>query len=71
MFNREILQQQLVNCQDSLGLTEQKLKELEDWHEAIFNHLGDEVHLWKVLHHTDGTIKTWELGDVNPSGLRA
>lgn len=48
-----------------------KFKELEERYQRLFDNLGDEVHLWKVVRDSNGEIENWELVDANPSALKA
>lgn len=47
------------------------LQESEKRYRNLFEHMIDEVHLWKLIRDEHGAIKTWRLVDVNPAGLRA
>ena len=37
----------------------------------LFENLDEEIHLWKIVKDKDGSIKTWELHDINPIALKA
>jgi PAS domain S-box-containing protein len=67
--NLDALQRKLKASEDRLVVVESKLGQLEEWYQNLFNHLADEVHLWRVVRKKDGSIKTWVLADVNPAAL--
>jgi PAS domain S-box-containing protein len=50
---------------------ESQLKAVQELFNKLFENLGDEVHLWKLVRDSDGSIKTWELADVNPTAIKA
>jgi|GEM_PF-4667077 len=51
--------------------TQEKIKEARNTYKKLFEHLLDEVHLWKVLKSENDEIEGWELIDANPSALKA
>jgi len=48
-----------------------KLSESELKYRNLFENLVEEVHLWRIIKHKNGKIKTWELVDANPSALKS
>ncbi len=65
----DALQRKLKASENRLFVAESKLAQLKELYQNLFNHLADEVHLWKVIREKEGRIKTWELADVNPAAL--
>jgi PAS domain S-box-containing protein len=47
------------------------LKESEKKFRELFEHLIDEVHLWKIIKNKSGKIRGWELVDANPAALKS
>lgn len=56
---------------EQLIAVQARLKTSEDRFRKLFDNLGDEVHLWKVIRNDQGEIITWELVDVNPLAIKA
>ncbi|MGB6037685.1 MAG: PAS domain-containing sensor histidine kinase, partial [Cryomorphaceae bacterium] len=50
---------------------QEKIKEARNTYKKLFDHLLDEVHLWKVLKDEKGEIEGWELIDANPTAVKA
>lgn len=67
--NLKTLQSKLRASEDLRLAAESKLGQLEELYQNLFNHLADEVHMWKLIREKEGSIKTWELADVNPAAL--
>lgn len=46
-------------------------EESERKYHNLFENMIEEGHLWKLVRDKHGTIKTWELADVNHAGLKS
>ncbi|MEQ8705390.1 MAG: PAS domain-containing protein [Phaeodactylibacter sp.] len=66
----EALEEKLKTSEERLAEAELRMRQLEGQYLALFHHLAEEVHLWKLIREQDGRIKTWELADANPAALR-
>ena len=47
-----------------------ELKGNEKRHQNIFDHLMDEVHIWKLLFDAEGKVDSWEVVDANLRALK-
>lgn len=66
-----VQEQQLRTLREQLVITEKQLKASEEKYKNLFENLGDEVHLWKLITNKNGEIETWQLADANPAALKA
>jgi len=64
-------EQQLIAANQQITANEKELRKSESKYRNLFENLVDEVHLWKIIKHKNGQIKTWELVDANPSSLKS
>lgn len=49
---------------------ENQYRILEERYKTLFENIGDEVHMWKLIRNELGEIETWELYDANPAALK-
>ena len=56
--NLKTLQSKLRASEDLRFAAESKLGQLEELYQNLFNHLADEVHMWKLIREKEGSIKT-------------
>ncbi|WNB18436.1 PAS domain-containing protein [Marivirga arenosa] len=77
MKNRDLhtsirtIDEKLNKASQQLAETQSELKEITDKYRTLFENLGDEVHLWKVIRDENDEIETWVLDDANPAALKA
>ena len=48
---------------------EKALRESEEKYRHLFENMTEEVHYWRLIRDESGQIKTWQLIDINRSGL--
>lgn len=56
---------------DSPQVGGERAESFESKFRMLFDNLGDEVHLWKLIRNESGEILTWKLEDANPSALKS
>jgi PAS domain S-box-containing protein len=64
------LNQEIKRLESELIQLKNQLQSNEERYKLLFEHLTNEVHLWKLIRDANGAIKSWELIDANPSAIK-
>lgn len=63
--------EQLKRTLEEQEKTISALRQNETMYRNLFDHMKEEVHLWKLVRDARGAIRTWALVDVNPAALKS